>query len=37
MMIDKMIENNTDFESAYYPNKNHSISGGTLLTISIKK
>ena len=28
MMIDKMIQNNIDFESAYYPNKNHSISGG---------
>jgi dipeptidyl-peptidase-4 len=28
MMIDKMIENNIEFESGYYPNKNHSISGG---------
>ncbi|HEX8462135.1 MAG TPA: S9 family peptidase, partial [Segetibacter sp.] len=28
MMVDKMIQNNIDFESAYYPNKNHSISGG---------
>ena len=28
MMVSKMIENNIDFESAYYPNKNHSISGG---------
>jgi dipeptidyl-peptidase 4 len=27
-MIDRMIENNINFESAYYPNKNHSISGG---------
>ncbi|MDB5190868.1 MAG: family peptidase [Segetibacter sp.] len=27
-MIDKMIQKNIDFESAYYPNKNHSISGG---------
>ena len=28
MMVDKMIENNIDFESGYYPNKNHSINGG---------
>ncbi len=28
MMIDKMIQNNIQFESAYYPNKNHGISGG---------
>jgi dipeptidyl-peptidase-4 len=28
MMIDKMIENNVDFESGYYPNKSHGISGG---------
>ena len=28
MMADKMIQNNINFESAYYPNKNHSISGG---------
>lgn len=28
MMIDKMIQNNIDFESGYYPNKNHSIAGG---------
>ena len=28
MMADKMIENKIQFESAYYPNKNHSISGG---------
>lgn len=28
MMIDKMIENNVKFKSAYYPNKNHGISGG---------
>jgi len=26
-MISAMIRNNIDFESAYYPNKNHSISG----------
>jgi len=28
-MIKAMIKNNVDFESAYYPNKNHSISGTT--------
>ena len=28
MMVDKMIENNVKFKSAYYPNKNHGISGG---------
>ena len=28
MMIDEMIKKNIDFESGYYPNKNHSISGG---------
>lgn len=28
MMVDKMIQNNVDFESAYYPNKSHGISGG---------
>ncbi len=28
MMIENMIQNNIDFESGYYPNKNHSISGG---------
>ena len=28
MMADKMIENNIDFESGYYPNKNHGIRGG---------
>lgn len=28
MMVDKMIQNNVQFESAYYPNKTHSISGG---------
>lgn len=28
MMVDEMIKNNIDFESAYYPNKNHGISGG---------
>ena len=27
-MIDEMIKKNIDFESAYYPNKNHGISGG---------
>ncbi|MBS1655367.1 MAG: DPP IV N-terminal domain-containing protein, partial [Bacteroidetes bacterium] len=27
-MIQAMIDHNIDFESAYYPNKNHSISGG---------
>jgi dipeptidyl-peptidase 4 len=27
-MIDKMIQKNISFESAYYPNKNHSINGG---------
>ena len=28
-MIKAMIKDNVDFESAYYPNKNHSISGTT--------
>lgn len=28
MMVEKMIDNNIDFESAYYPNKNHGIRGG---------
>ncbi len=28
MMIDEMIKKNIDFESAYYPNKNHGIRGG---------
>jgi len=28
-MINAMIRNNVDFQSAYYPNKNHSISGAT--------
>ena len=28
-MIKAMIRNNVDFESAYYPNKNHGISGST--------
>jgi len=28
-MITAMIKNNVDFQSAYYPNKNHSISGTT--------
>ena len=28
MMIDKMISNNIEFESGYYPNKNHGIRGG---------
>lgn len=28
MMVDKMVENNVMFESAYYPNKSHGISGG---------
>ena len=28
MMVDKMVEKNVDFESSYYPNKNHSIRGG---------
>lgn len=27
-MIEAMVQNNIDFESAYYPNKTHSISGG---------
>jgi dipeptidyl-peptidase-4 len=26
-MITALVKNNIDFESAYYPNKNHSISG----------
>jgi len=28
IMVDKMINNNIEFESGYYPNKNHSIRGG---------
>ncbi|MFP5042992.1 S9 family peptidase [Parasediminibacterium sp. JCM 36343] len=28
MMIDEMIKKNIEFESGYYPNKNHSIFGG---------
>jgi dipeptidyl-peptidase-4 len=28
-MITAMIRNNVDFQSAYYPNKNHGISGTT--------
>ncbi len=28
MMIDEMIKKNIDFESVYYPNKNHGIRGG---------
>jgi dipeptidyl-peptidase 4 len=28
MMIDEMIKKNIEFESAYYPNKNHGIRGG---------
>ena len=28
MMIDEMIKKNIDFESGYYPNKNHGIRGG---------
>ncbi len=28
MFVDAMIKNNIDFESAYYPNKNHGIRGG---------
>ena len=28
MMIDEMIKKNIDFESGYYPNKNHGINGG---------
>ncbi|MBL7741114.1 MAG: DPP IV N-terminal domain-containing protein [Chitinophagaceae bacterium] len=28
-MITALIKSNIDFESAYYPNKNHGISGGT--------
>jgi dipeptidyl-peptidase 4 len=27
-MITALVKNNVDFESAYYPNKNHGISGG---------
>ena len=27
-MVEAMIQNNIDFESAYYPNKNHGIRGG---------
>jgi dipeptidyl-peptidase-4 len=29
MMVDEMIKKNVDFESAYYPNKNHGINGGS--------
>jgi dipeptidyl-peptidase-4 len=28
MMVDEMIKKNVEFESAYYPNKNHGINGG---------
>jgi len=28
MMIDELIKKNIDFESGYYPNKNHGINGG---------
>ena len=28
MLIDAMVKNNIEFESAYYPNKNHGIRGG---------
>jgi dipeptidyl-peptidase 4 len=28
MMVDEMVKKNIDFESAYYPNKNHGIRGG---------
>ncbi|TAE15593.1 MAG: S9 family peptidase [Bacteroidetes bacterium] len=28
MMVDEMIKKNIDFESSYYPNKNHGIRGG---------
>jgi dipeptidyl-peptidase-4 len=28
-MIDAMVKANKKFESAYYPNKNHGIAGGT--------
>ncbi len=28
MMVDAMIQKNIEFESVYYPNKNHGISGG---------
>ncbi len=27
-MIEAMVQKNIDFESAYYPNRNHGISGG---------
>ena len=27
-MVNKMVSKNIPFESAYYPNKNHGISGG---------
>ena len=27
-MISALVKSNIDFESAYYPNKNHGISGG---------
>ena len=28
-LIDAMVKANKKFESAYYPNKNHGIAGGT--------
>jgi dipeptidyl-peptidase-4 len=28
MMVDEMVKKNIEFESAYYPNKNHGINGG---------
>jgi dipeptidyl-peptidase-4 len=28
MMVDELIKANKDFDSEYYPNKNHGISGG---------
>ena len=28
MMVEKMVQSNVTFESAYYPNKSHGISGG---------
>lgn len=27
-MVEKLVENNKQFKSAYYPNKNHGIYGG---------
>jgi dipeptidyl-peptidase-4 len=27
-MVEKLVENNKTFQSAYYPNKNHGIYGG---------